>query len=447
MSKLTDILACPRCGSSLEALNCPACQVDFPGYEGVPWLVADPISHRFEWRNRWQLALRQLEQRELGAREAIAAGATEATLARLSNLAAGYMAQQQALRALLADLGLAKPANLETYLALKTRLPSQMGLTSYETNVFRDWCWGAAENEDSLQAVLNGLGDFECSSVLVLGAGAGRLAFDLHQALNPALTVALELNPFLTTLLHRLASGETLTLTEFPLAPRASDRSAIERELAGPTAASDGFEVVLADAMRAPFQAASFDLVITPWLMDVIDAPAGALLKQVNLLLKPGGRWIYHGSLAFDRVNVAENLNLLELESLVQACGFSIASVEEHESAYMNSPDSRHGRLEQIVTLSAAKSAEVEPEKRHQNLPDWIARGREPIPLLPGFQSQAMATRIHAFIMSLIDGKRTLKDMAQMMESQQLMPKDEAETAIRGFLIKMLDEASAGQKH
>jgi hypothetical protein len=85
----------------------------------------------------------------------------------------------------------------------------------------------------------------------------------------------------------------------------------------------------------------------------------------------------------------------------------------------------------------------VEIETPHQNLPDWIATGKDPIPLLPAFQNQAMATRVHAFIMSLIDGNRTLEDMAAVMEAQQLMPSGEAEVAIRGFLIKMFDEASA----
>jgi hypothetical protein len=79
--------------------------------------------------------------------------------------------------------------------------------------------------------------------------------------------------------------------------------------------------------------------------------------------------------------------------------------------------------------------------ERQQNLPDWLAKGRGPVPALPSFQNQAMATRIHAFIMSLIDGQRSLKDMAAVMEAQQLMPKEEAEAAIRGFLIKMFDEA------
>jgi hypothetical protein len=63
------------------------------------------------------------------------------------------------------------------------------------------------------------------------------------------------------------------------------------------------------------------------------------------------------------------------------------------------------------------------------------------VPLLPAFRTQAFTTRIYAFVMSLIDGRRTLRDMAQLMEQQKLMPADEAEAAIRTFLTKMYDES------
>ena len=51
-----------------------------------------------------------------------------------------------------------------------------------------------------------------------------------------------------------------------------------------------------------------------------------------------------------------------------------------------------------------------------------------------------MSTQVYSFIMSLIDGKRTLQDMADVLENQQLMSRDEAEPAIRSFLIKMYDD-------
>ena len=49
--------------------------------------------------------------------------------------------------------------------------------------------------------------------------------------------------------------------------------------------------------------------------------------------------------------------------------------------------------------------------------------------------------------MSLIDGKRSLRDMAILMEAQRLMPAKEAEAAIRGFLIKMFEEASSSRSY
>jgi hypothetical protein len=52
-----------------------------------------------------------------------------------------------------------------------------------------------------------------------------------------------------------------------------------------------------------------------------------------------------------------------------------------------------------------------------------------------------MTTQIYSFIMSLIDGKRTLKDMAIVLEKQKLMTCAEAEPAIRSFLTKMYDDS------
>ena len=52
-----------------------------------------------------------------------------------------------------------------------------------------------------------------------------------------------------------------------------------------------------------------------------------------------------------------------------------------------------------------------------------------------------MTTQIYGFVMSMIDGKRTIGDMALLMEQQQLMTKDEAIPAIRNFLTRMYDDS------
>lgn len=286
------------------------------------------------------------------------------------------------------------------------------------------------------------LGDSHAENVLVLGAGAGRLAYDLHRAITPTRTIALDLNPYLTTVCRRVSRGETLTLTEFPRAPRSAAQGALARELKAPAPAPEGFEVVLGDATRPPFRPASFDLIVTPWLVDVINVPTEELLKRINPLLATGGSWLLHGSLAFDGSDPLLQPDLPELQALTVSAGFETRTVDEREIPYLDCPDSRHGRRESVVTLRAEKREEAEVLPRAQSLPDWLAKGREPVPQLPAFQTQAMTTRMHAFIMTLIDGRRSLKDMAAVLEEQQLMSRADAEVALRGFLLKMYDEAA-----
>jgi hypothetical protein len=43
--------------------------------------------------------------------------------------------------------------------------------------------------------------------------------------------------------------------------------------------------------------------------------------------------------------------------------------------------------------------------------------------------------------MGLIDGRRSIADMAKLMADQRLMTRDEAEPAIRTFLTKMYEDS------
>jgi hypothetical protein len=46
--------------------------------------------------------------------------------------------------------------------------------------------------------------------------------------------------------------------------------------------------------------------------------------------------------------------------------------------------------------------------------------------------------------MSMIDGRRSIKDMAKLVVEQRLMTAAEAEPALRSFFIKMYDDAQRG---
>jgi hypothetical protein len=410
----------------------------------IPWLFAEPNAALGEWRGRLHFSLQRLERERLEVEGALASSTLRpATRARLEALERATRDHGARLRALLAPLNLEQPsASYETYLALRTRLPADQGLTTYYANIHRDWCWGDAENDASFDALAPALHAAPPSRALVLGAGAGRLAYDLHVRTEAALTVALDFNPLLAIVAAAVSSGSGIELYEFPLAPRGEP--ALLRRLAAPAPVRPGLVQVLADAHRPPFRRGAFDTVVTPWLVDILPERFDVLCARVNALLGDGGRWLNFGSLSFHDPDPAARYGLDECRAALDENGFGDVVTEERELPYMSSPASRHARRERIVSWSARKVRDVKKVPRYQALPEWLVRGTDPVPSIDSFRSQAAATRIHAFLMSLIDGRRSLKDIAKLVVEQRLMNAAEAEPAIRSFLIKMHDDARRG---
>ena len=449
MSVLSALLACPRCDKtplerSGETYHCKACDIDFPSVNGIPWMFAEPRAALGEWRGRLQFALQKLSHESAGLDQELK-GTDLPALARrrVERYKKCVDSHRRKLQKLLRPVDIQSlQGNHETYLAMRTRLPADQGLNTYYANIHRDWAWGDEENQASLkqiQAVLHDHADL--GNVLVLGAGAGRLAYDLHTNMHCTATVVMDFNPLLMLVAQAMANGEQLTLYEFPIAPLALEDDAVLRKLSAPEPAGEDFHLVLGDALRPPFPENSFDTVVTPWLIDIITEDFPTLAARINRLLKKESRWANFGSLAFSNARRADRHSPEEVKAIVAENGFSDPYVSQATIPYMCSPASRHGRQERVFTFSAYKERNAKKPERHKALPDWIVKGSDPVPLTASFRQQAMTTQIYSFIMSLIDGKRSIKEMAIVLESQRLMTKEEAEPAIRTFLTKMYDDA------
>ena len=407
-------------------------------------MFAEPQATLGEWRGRLQFSLQKLSQ-EAAKLDAELKNKDLRTLTkrRMERYKKATESHRRSIAKILQPVDVQSlQGNYESYLALRTRLPADQALNTYYANVHRDWAWGDEENTASLKQVRAVLHDnAELGNVLVLGAGAGRLAYDLHMQTDCTSTIAMDFNPLLMLIAQAVTKGESLKLYEFPIAPKSLEDDAVLRTLSAPDVVRDGFHLVLGDALRPPFAGQAFDTVVTPWLIDIVTEDLPILAARINGLLKTNGRWINFGSLAFAHSERARRYSPEETKSIVAENGFSDPYVSEATIPYMCSPASRHGRQEKVFTFSAYKERDAEQPPRHRALPDWIVTGKEPVPLLPSFRSQAMTTQIYSFIMSLIDGKRTLKDMAVILGKQKLMTREEAEPAIRSFLTKMYDDS------
>ena len=125
--------------------------------------------------------------------------------------------------------------------------------------------------------------------------------------------------------------------------------------------------------------------------------------------------------------------------------GFGDVTVEEREIPYLSSPASRHARRERIVSWSARKQRDVKKVPRYQALPEWLVRGTEPVPLGDVVPQPSCGDTNPCVLDVLIDGRRSIKDMAKLVVEQRLMTAaEEAEPAMRSFLIKMHDDARRG---
>lgn len=438
---LAELLACPACGTRLTGMSCLPCRIDFPEIGGIPWLMPEPRFALAEWRGRLHHLLTHYAAEAVRQRAAMSeSGDSSLTRARLERVAAALDDQVARIRSLMQPLGLERRSEAHAvHVALGTKLPVSQGLTSYYPNLHRDWCWGQDENRASLDAVLASLpAGTSPKRVLVIGAGAGRLTYDLHQALKAALTVALDFNPFFLLAVSRILSGPPLELYEFPIAPRTIEDHARLRTHAAPAPAAPGFAPVLADASAPPFRSGQFDLVLTPWFVDVAGEPVVRVRARVNALLAPAGLWVNHGSLAFADAAAADALSLEELLDGLGDAGFSLLQVREERQPYLASPASRHARMESVITFCARKERDVAAPAAGRELPPWIDRTDLAVPALPAFRAQALSTRVYAFLLAMIDGERSIRDMARLMEQQKLMPADDALPAIRGFLARAL---------
>ena len=101
----------------------------------------------------------------------------------------------------------------------------------------------------------------------------------------------------------------------------------------------------------------------------------------------------------------------------------------------------RDMRPEEVLAWATKKLSHEKKVPKYEALPEWLVRGNVPVPLTQGVQTQATSTQVHGFLLSLIDGKRTLRDIARIAVERRLLEPQDAEATIRNFLIKMADES------
>jgi uncharacterized protein YbaR (Trm112 family) len=437
------LLACPACRGPLEAkgaeLRCTGCRRNYPVIGDLPCLVPDPAS----WLAHW---LQQLDLQENAGRletemlsNELKAAERESTRRRLSRLIQARQKQRSAIELVLAPLLKARKKSIPLAIELGQKgQPSQTLLYHY-ANILRDWSWGEEENRISAGIVLEAAGKpLSLGACAVLGAGACRLASDLHQADSHAQVYALDLNPLLLFAGKRVLDGAALELPEFPVAPISIEAGGELQSCASSARIDSRLKLLIADVLSAPFRERSLDTVVTPWLVDVLPVDARAFLTQVNRLLKPGGRWIHFGPLGFLHSRSALNYSPEEFEEVIGESGFEIGSKSWSFVPYLSSPLKGQKREERVLSLSARKTAEAGDVGSAPASPDWVQDSSLPIPVTPALAAPAESLHRALEIMSLVDGKRSIAEIAGKVASHYQLDPRVAEAQVKNLFRSLI---------
>ena len=105
---------------------------------------------------------------------------------------------------------------------------------------------------------------------------------------------------------------------------------------------------------------------------------------------------------------------------------------------YLQSPYSCHGRLERTFSFAAVKERACAPPDPACHEPAFVADRQRPIPASDQVAAIASQHLLQAQVLSAIDGKRSLNDLAGLLARQYQIDPEQAAEAVRQILMERL---------
>lgn len=447
------LLACPKCqanceqGFSPREQKCLRCGQVYFDLAGMPCWFANGVQQKSLWNIQLGLTLQAAAQKlshyqQLKNRPDILPSLCE----RLNEIELGLQQVYLSIAQLMAQAGLDGQIDPE----LAEHCPNN--LLHFLDLLLRDWAWDMApsqpqinsENNQGFNRIERALaasgGSDNVGDLLVLGAGAGRLSWDIHRLIKPATTLALDINPLLAIAAHHLvALQKPLALTELPADLQANLPLQHYWQLQVPdlnSSSAQNWFFIAADAWACPLQAHSFDVIVTPWFIDVNGADLRNLLALISRLLKPGGRWINSGPLLYSKHLVPEQrYSHEEIVELAGMAGFNLYHQELENTEFLNSPLLAKGRREQVWTFAAEAPPADFINTAASFPPPWLLLPHLPIPQTIAADAQGQPVLIH--LLSLLNNHLSLNDLAGQMAAN-LSPGEDALALITSVFAQML---------
>ena len=464
---LIEAAQCPRCAEGIDVstptIACRGCAQTYPRLGEIPILLADAQAHLASCRR--QLALLEQEvdktvqkiEEELRAADVLPITQTRcrAVIEGIAGQLADVLSLVEPLLTAGAPEGGDRPAAGE--------VPATLEYLPY---LHRDW--GSppdpdGENERALATIEGVLEGRSLGRTLVLGAGACRLAYDLHRRHPAAEIVVIDLDPVLFCVAHAVTRGESVSIREANWEICEVEHSSREWVLTAPDGPvdHDRFHFVMADGVDPPFAPGMADTVVTPWFIDQGPEDVRDFISTLQRLLKPGGLWLNLGPLRYEpEVPITLRFAREELFDLVARSGFRLNRWQTDSAPYLVSKLNGRGKMEWVLAFSATKletpsdgrspedsGSPEDSSSPEDGPPHWLIFPHLPIPTFPGQSLFWSETPLFQMVVSVIDGRRTLDDIARLVAERaprSELTKSQMRVAVRQCLAEVHPECRRG---
>lgn len=418
-------LFCPACRDVLRpaeaappAAKCAQCGKIYPVIHGVPVLVENAGRYLSDvyrgYREYCEQAAAQIQACDRAAEE------RPERRAVIERYQAALRTHSGIMESLMADVA--------PHLDSREPSESDAAAIAYSSNLNyarRDWCGEAiceTELADILQTVRGLLAESSVTPrhTLVLGAGAGRTAWDLCEWL-PEVT-AVDLSYTMPAIFNRILEGPVdLYAVNRSNTLRTDDlvQHGIAR-LPDPAVQSERlerFRFWVADARRLPLPDRSVDAVLSIYFTDVL--PLDRLLREIKRVLKSDGVFVHYGPLDYHFEDFAASLAAEEVRERLTRHRFRIVSEKTVESAHLATSGQmvRH-IFQNWAFLAINQNREPRPLRDADVLS--VAEGvrHAPASLILVDGTKLECGPGVASLLEFIDGSRTVREVVESMSQK-----------------------------
>ncbi|NSL88339.1 methyltransferase domain-containing protein [Chitinophaga sp. Mgbs1] len=334
------LFQCPVCGNPgglpeavAGKICCSSCHTAFPLLQQeIPLLLKSPEAYLGNL-----CLLYEREQRELQERKAAVDNSKKIhpyQHNRLDNIG-------KALEERISDLSLLQQEVMQhitiTDILKEIGKDGQTGYIHDYSYLRRDWCRlpeGEAEIAHLLTVLAGEINTWHptCEQLLVLGAGTGRIAWEL--TLHARQVFALDKSYSMISHFARILKEDFYFRYLSTKGISSSSgvvhllRATLDRS---DTARSNRIHCLVADAATLPFPDSSADVIVSVYFTDVI--PLHSYLAEIKRVLTPGGIFIHYGPLDYHFTDITQYLTPEEVHTAFLHAGFEVHAGQHSRQA------------------------------------------------------------------------------------------------------------------